>query len=274
MRVRSMAALGGLVLVAALAVWLWYSAYILHAYGSLMRTALRVVPLPGAFVMDEVVWMRDLAELSWFAEVSGLDDPYDRALETSVRRAYIRGLAAEVGVTVDDQELAAMVEKIDAQMLDALGWSHREYERYLAEPLLLEQTLEAELYASSEYQSGAYDEILALQSQHEDIGIAFADLALQYSQGATAELSGWLGYLEREELPKGYEAVWELEIEETAIIELDQAFVLLRVYDVTFLEEDERLSVALQEILVKKEPLSEILDDYIAEHPLFVQLVR
>lgn len=273
MHVASMAALGGLVLVAVLAVWLWYSAYVMHAYGPLMRTTLRVVPLPGAFVMDEVVWMRDLAELAWFAQVSGLDDPYERALETSVRRAYIRGLAAEAGVEVDEQKLAEMVETIDEDMLEALGWSRQEYKRYLAEPLLLEQTLEETLRTSSHYQSGAYNEVLALQSQYEEIGIAFSDLALQYSQGATAELSGWLGYFAMEDLPEGYEVAWQYEVGETVIVELDQEFALLRVYGET-LGEDGRASIALQEILVKKEPLSEILDDYIAEHPLFIQLVR
>ena len=107
----------------------------------------------------------------------------------------------------------------------------------------------------------------------ERIGIAFPDLALQYSQGASADVSGWLGYLEEDELPAGYNAVWDLDVGDTVIIELEREFALVRVYDVTFLEVN-RLSVAIQEILVNKQPLSEILDDYIGENSLFIRLVR
>ena len=269
---RSFIALSVFTLVAVLIGFVWYCAYVLQSYGSFIRSVTRIVPLPAAFVMDETVWLRDVTHLAWFAQQSGLENAYDEALEAVIRRAYASTLAAEAGVEVDAARVLQILEGEDEQTWESLGWSRSEYARYIVEPLVLQQQLEEVLYGAA-YQAQAYEQTQRLQAQYADIGIAFGDLAYQFSQGASAYDNGWIGFYTQEDLPKGYEAVWEIDVDETMIVELDREFVLLRVYD-EIVFDTERTKIALQEIVVKKDGYGEVLDAYIATHPVIVQLVR
>ena len=231
---RSFIVLSALTLVAVIIGFLWYVTYVLHAYGPVVRSVTRVLPLPAAFVMDETVWLRDVTQLAWFAQQSQQEDPYERALEAAIRRAYVSALAKEAGVVVDESLVDAVLEE-KGQVWESLGWSPSQYRRYVVEPLVLQQQLEDVLYGTA-YQAQAYEQAQRLQAQYEDIGIAFDDLAYQFSEGASAYDNGWIGFYTQEDLPEGYEAVWEKEVDDTVIVELDWEFVVLRVYDEVMLD--------------------------------------
>lgn len=245
-----------------------YGFYYGHWYQGPARGISHALPLPAATVNGDIIWYDDVVELAVLFEATvGEGDAFSEALDTAVRRAHVEDLASELDVSVSkDEQRAFMAEVEDLEaFLDEISWSERQYLRYVVEPLLLQQIVEEAAYGSRDLQSVAFAEIDRILSSYNEIGIAFDDLAAQYSEDPSSVLDGDVGFYEQHELPEGYEDVWSMEIGEVSdVLETHDTFAIVFVYD-ELLEEEARTHVAFQVIVVNKSPLSEVLEEYAPE---------
>jgi parvulin-like peptidyl-prolyl isomerase len=94
-----------------------------------------------------------------------------------------------------------------------------------------------------------------------NMGIVFADLAKQYSQIASSQFGGDIGYLKQDELDEGLNALWDYNVNQNSgIIELSDRFIIAKVYDVVE-NEGVREQIGIQMIVMYKNGLQEVLGE-------------
>ena len=254
--------------------------YLENWYTGPARIAAKVLPMPAVIVENKVIWYRDISE---FANVFALaeedqgvelGDPFQAALDRTVSNKHLLNFSKELGVDVSRQEIQDFViDDVDLEeFLDRVGWSESQYRKFIVEPLLLAQESEDVIFASHEYQA---ESLKAIQNLEQDIGlgIRFEDLAIQYSDDVSGPAGGYLGFFTEDAMPEGLEHLFDAELAEPSeIIETEHSFMIAQVYDVIGYGED-RVSVALQIITIKKTGLSDALDNF-AEHQSVRYLVR
>lgn len=232
-------------------------------------------PLPVAQLGARTAWYNDLVALArGFAASEDrqdlLESDFDRALELVTRRLLIARLADEYNVTVTDDEVNA--ELVEDESLTAFlgeaGWDLDQYREYVLEPFVLSQRVEGELMMDRDYQGSALDGIAALQAKL-DLGIAFEDVAQQYSEDSSAQAKGSLGYVLPSEVDEGLASAFALEINEVSpVLEGADAFWIVRVEDIANEADGDRYF--LRGIAIKKQGIAEIVDELINEHDMIV----
>ncbi len=255
---------GGLSLFLGFLLFIFVSFAILHWRTGVGRTLSEVVPFPAAVVGSKVVWYSEVTQLAGvldqFNDGSTLTDSFDRALTLAVRRRYIERLAKELEVTVTDEEVSAPDEAV-AELLSKAGWSEADYRRYVSRPLALAQKTEIALQDSAKYQDIAKRKLTVVED-HLALGIAFTDIASQYSDDSSAAYGGDIGYFHRDELPAGFDQIFVSELGvPSPIFEVPDGFVIAMVYDVVEVD-GARSEVAVRIIKARKATLAEVLDEY------------
>lgn len=231
------------------------------------------VPLPVAQLRGRVAWYGEVVKLArGFAasDVRDLVTPEDltAALDLAARRLLIARLASDYDLSVSDDELKAELEVDDEleTFLVQANWSLDDYSELVLEPFILSQKVEDVLMADREYQGGALEEIVALRAKL-DLGIAFEDVAQQYSQDSSAQSKGNLGYVLQSEVDVGFAPVFQLATNDVSeILETVDAFWIVRVED--SLEDVDGQRLLLRGIAVKKQGIGEIVDRLVEEHSL------
>jgi hypothetical protein len=226
------------------------------------RTLSGIVPFPAATVGFQVVWYHEVVELAEvldeFQTDDSVADSFDRALNLAVRRRLIEKLAGDLGVTVTDEEIPAPTPEV-LSLMAVHGWSEADYRKYLSRPLLLAQKTEDQLQLSDEFQEIAKKKLQVVQD-HLALGIAFSDIANQYSEDSSAAYGGDIGYFYRDELPAGLEGIFEAALNEpTEILEVPDGFVIAMLYDAIEID-GVRSEVGVRIIKARKATLAEVLE--------------
>lgn len=220
-------------LLVALAVSVVGAYYYLHVHHGAGLTIAKVLPLPAVLVNGRVVWYVEVAETANALESEAQlnhAEAIERALLLEIREELMAQVAAELGVNVEADKLAFAT------------------------------ALEAAVLASPEYQSGARARLERLQIKL-DQGLPFYDLAVQYSEGASAAAGGDLGYVDPASLPEDLASTaLTLSVGTISnIVATRASFWLAEAEDV--IENDDGKSVWLRVIEVKKDLLGVIIDD-------------
>lgn len=239
----------------------WMTFYRWHAHQGVARSIARWLPLPAGHVDGDVLWYRELSEranaLEALAGVAA-EDAFGQAVVRAQRDAVAAQLAAQLGVYVTDEEIAAFVAQ-DAELAllqSEAGWTARDYRRWGVAPYVLAEKLEEAVLRDASLQAYARGRVEKLVGKLEE-GLQFADLALQYSEGDTAYLGGDLGFVDPTTLPEPLAtAVLSLAVGDVSdILETDRAFWLL-----TVTERAEESGVPRVRVIeIKKDLLGEIL---------------
>lgn len=159
----------------ALAVGLLVVSFLfIHAHHGFWLSAARITPMPAALVDGRVVWYGDVA-----VTANALEDEAELSDEEAIQRALLLEARAVIAERLGD-ELG--VERNDDRLI------------YATE-------LEAAVLASDKYQSDARAKAERLLLKMEQ-GLPFYDLAVQYSEGASAAVGGDLGYVDPQSLPE------------------------------------------------------------------------
>lgn len=257
----------------------WISVYHFHAYKGPFSLVASILPVPVARVGKNVVLYRKASD---FARVFALNENDEDAqgeplLEATMRLVYhaeLQQLAKDTGVTVTNQEIQAALAEVEGleAFLEDVDWSAQQYGEFVIKPLLLAQAAEHSVYSLDEYQNQSFARAEKLRADI-DAGIAFTDLAEQYSSDASAGGGGFLGYFTQEELPAGTEEVFDFAVGEVSdVLSLEETFAIVRVHDAVVVG-GERIQVGLQIITVQKDGLVDILDVYAEslEHRLYLR---
>lgn len=233
--------------------------YVRHWTNSVARTMSHIIPLPVASVNGDIIYYDDVAELALFFETNGDDDPFVQALETTIRRKEIEQLALELTGWQNFHDVNTQQPR-DEELMNALGWNDKQYEKYIIIPLSIATIAESSLYDSEKYQAPAHLQAEGLMNDIE-LGIDFTDLARQHSDGGAAYAGGDIGYVTKDQLEPGLETLFNLEPEETSVIlEADRYFAIGKAYDVIYVD-DVREQVGLQIISVNKLTLADVLEN-------------
>ncbi|MFH1766912.1 MAG: peptidylprolyl isomerase [Patescibacteria group bacterium] len=249
-----------LILSALILVWGFMFA---HWTGSGARTISAVIHFPAARVNSRPVSYHDVAELALVAELQGKEDPFFTALETTIDRKIMIQLASEIGTGISEEELRSYpLDQADIdELLAEVDWTVDDYRHYVIEPLLLYQTVDRDIKKSKEHQTIALAEMQSI-IENIELGVSFADLALQYSEHSSYAVGGDLGYLQRGDFADGMDFIFDMDIGEvTDVLEWEDYFVVAMVYDVAE-EGGERSSVGVRMIAIEKDDLSVIFDEY------------
>lgn len=217
----------------ALAVGLLVVSFLfIHAHHGFWLQAAKVVPMPVAVVDNRVVWYRDVAMTA-----NALEQEADLSNEEAIQRALLLEARAVIAERLGD-ELG--VKRSDDRLV------------YAAD-------LEAAVLASDKYQSDARAKAERLLLKMEQ-GLPFYDLAVQYSEGASAAVGGDLGYVDPQSLPE-YLRTAALTLTPgvvSGVIATDESFWLAEVQQ-SEVTEDSQL-VWLWVIEVKKDLLGAVVD--------------
>ncbi len=228
---------------------------------------LRAVPIPVARLGTEIAWYGDVYLLACGLAVErGRDAPiaedYDDALALGVRRLFVARLARELDVDVTDAEIEAEFVEDDALLsfLASAGWDLGDYKRLLLAPFVVEQQTELALYEEDDYQEGVRDDLQSILDKLE-IGIAFEDVAAQYSEDESALAKGSLGYVLLSEVDEGFAPAFALAVGETSgVLETADALWIVRLEDIARdAENGDRYF--LRGIAVKKRSLADVVDE-------------
>lgn len=236
------------------------------------------VPLPVARSHGRLGWYSDVAKLArGFAaseEREALEpSDFTQALDVVSRRLHIARLARQFDVSASDQEIdAELVDDADLQAFLALArWSMDDYRELVLRPFVVSQKLETALDTDREYQQSALETIAGIEAKLA-LGIAFEDVAQQYSEDESAQAKGNLGYLLASEVDPGLAPVFTLAVGETSgVLEAASAFWIIRVEDVVREADGDRL--LLRGIAVNKQTVGAVVDDLVSSDPptLFVR---
>lgn len=225
-----------------------------HQNNGFERALTELLPLPAGTVNGEWVAYNDVFKLDQMAQVEYPDDDhFSYAFDAAVREILLQQLATELGVFYKPTEPDA-----GAEDYIIYGWDKEDYQSHVLEPLALSSLLQEAVLSCQSCQQDVFMEMEHVASLLGD-GIAFSDIAIQYSQVASAQFGGDIGWMEYEDLDQDLLELWDYEVgQRSGIIELDNSFVIARVYDV-FEAEEGRDSIAVQMIVLYKNELSEVL---------------
>lgn len=236
----------------------------------------RATPLPVGTIEGDVLWYPTVAGLAdgiaaANERVDATEDDYREALDLGLRRLRIEELADDLNVEVTTEEVdTEYVEDGELNVfLEQANWSVDDYKEWLLGPFVLSRETEVAVMAVDEYQVQAKSDLADVQEKL-DRGIAFEDVAEQYSQDASAVSKGSLGYVLPGEVDPAFASVFELSIGEVSpVIGTSTAYWILKVEDVA--AEDGRYF--LRGIAVQKDTLAEIVDRLMekAEPRIFVR---
>ncbi len=244
---------------------------VVHAHHGVARFAARVIPVPAAVVDGRIVWYHEVVERANALEaLSNVphDDAVARALLLAERSAIVDGLAEELQVAIPllFEEGAGVVVASEAAenlaILETLAkMTHRDALRYGVDALLRDSAVEQAILDDAPSQATARAKIENIQMKLQQ-GIAFPDLATEYSEGDAALTAGDIGYVDPESLPEELRTVAKtIAVDEvSSIVQTHYAFWLVKAEDVIEAEDGTR-SVRLRVIEVKKDLLGDIVDE-------------
>ncbi len=235
-----------------------------HWDSGLPKSIARILPFPAAVVEgDKVLYSSAIEYASLYKFSNNNGDYFEAGLLRAVNMIHLFALADELNVSISKNELNEYaLDDLDGDFLKAVGWTENKYRKYVIKPLILSQELELAVYNSHDYQKRALAKVDSIY-QNIEMGIDFDDLALQYSESLSSDNGGFIGFFEKDDLANGYEALFDFELGQVSeVIETDRTFVIAKVFDIVEID-DERVGVGVQEIVVKKDELSEVLDRFI-----------
>lgn len=243
-----------------------FSFRVLHVRTGFFGSLSRVIPYPAAVVDGQVIWYAEVVRLAEVFDAHPVEDtdPFEASLMLLMRRAVVEMYAERLDLSVTDQDREAFSQ--DAGMF-VFSWKEATYEKYVIDPLILAQKVEAALQSSSEAQEIARERMAKIQMDLQ-AGMDFEGLARYRSEDPAAPLGGDLGFFTREDLPPGLETAFDLPVGGVSdILEEPDFFVIAKVYEERLDESGHRIEVALRVISVHKATLSEIVDAYLVDHP-------
>lgn len=239
-----------------------------HWYSKEVRWITPFLPFPVAFVDERVVWYNEAADYAavfaaYESEEEAMIDPFSSGVDRAIDLVVLRSLADALSVSVSTADVRAYASTDDDQeaFMEATAWSHRDYDRYVIEPLLLAQKIEPAAYASRDFQQNVYGEMESLL-ERIDLGITFSDLAEQYSDDSSSAYGGMLGFLEEDSFEEGMESLFDLPVGEVSeILEGDTYYLIAKALDETVVD-GERVAVSLQIITKNKNPFANVFETY------------
>ena len=253
--------------------------FITHAMGGIFRPLSSLVLVPAAKADGQGISYRSLVELAHgmkgFGGVTENKDAFDRALEVSVYRLYVEGLAKELDVSVTKEELNAyeIDPEVVAEGLEAAKWDDKDYRKYIVEPLLLAQKTEVAVSANDVYQADALETMESLRKKIAQ-GMPFADVAQNFSQDPSALLRGDMGIMSMGTLATWLQPAVRLTEEEigtvSEVLHAPDAY-----WSVTLIEffpsaVPEQAAIHFRGIAVKKKSFGAVVGDAMAENPPWV----
>jgi hypothetical protein len=223
----------------------------------------KVTPLPVAAIDGRILWYPTVAGLAGGVAASNdrttpTEDDYNEALNLGIRRLRIDELADELDVEVAQADVdSEYVEDKDLTLfLETAGWSTDEYKRLLLRPFVISRETEEAVLAVDKYQTQSKLDLADVQEKLTR-GIAFEDVAAQYSQDPSALSKGSLGYVLPEEVDPAFAPAFVLAAGDvTPVIETSTAYWILKVEAIA--PEGDRYF--LRGIAVQKDSLSDIVD--------------
>ncbi|MFA6522296.1 MAG: peptidylprolyl isomerase [Patescibacteria group bacterium] len=239
-----------------------------HWFTPASRTIARILPLPVALLDYTPVWYYEAADFAAVFDVYGdngevLDDPFESGIARAIDYKLLHEFTRERGVTVSRQDMNAYpVEAADLEtFLDDTHWNQRQYNQYVIEPLLAAQELETMILASEEDQRTVVAEMESIL-ERIDLGVAFGDLATQYSDDPSSDYAGILGFLEASAFQNGLTPIFDLPVGYISpILEAETYFVVAKVLDEVVID-GVRTQVNIQIITKNKNGLQEVFEDY------------
>lgn len=238
-----------------------------HWRSGLPRSIAKVLPLPAAIIENAgmVKYTNVIEYAALYQSGGGQEDAFEIGLQKAIESKILFNLADELNVQVSKQDLENYeVDSKDLDSLQEIGWNESQYKKYVILPFLTAQKLENAVHGDRAYQKDALQKVESVQNQIER-GIDFNDLAMQYSEGVSADDGGFKGFYKIDKLPEGFEVLSSEQVGGAPkMIELENSFVLARLFDETEIE-GERVEVGIEEIVVKKDDLSAVLDDLVQQ---------
>jgi hypothetical protein len=252
------------------------SFFIFHPLHGVARSLSPLLVVPAASVQTKHLSYRELASLAQgmkgFAGAERNREAFDLSLRTSVTRLYIEQLADELDVSVDKDEVAAY--PIDSAAitpgLELAKWDEDDYRKYIVKPLLLAQKIEAALGASEAYQA---EPLATMESLRKKLaqGMPFTEVAVHFSEDASAEFRGDLGIMSMRHVPDWLlSSTTLLPGQISGVIESPAAFWTVEMIEVFPSEIPENAAVHFRGFAVKKNTLGAVMDERALSYPAFV----
>ncbi|MBU4315426.1 peptidyl-prolyl cis-trans isomerase [Patescibacteria group bacterium] len=237
--------------------FIYNSIYVDHINNNSTRFISNILPLPAGTANNDLFFYKDVFALDLLAQKEfEQEDHFSYAIEAVVKQKLLDQLIDELNL--EFKFLAP--DEINTSEYEAYGWNEKMYKKYLLEPLQQSEILQSAVLDCSNCQLDVRMEMEHVASLL-DMGIGFSDLAKQYSEVASSQFGGDVGFVKLDDIDEELKSIWDFEIGEMSdVIELSDRFVIAKVYDVTEVG-SEREQIGLQIIVMYKNGLSEVLSD-------------
>jgi parvulin-like peptidyl-prolyl isomerase len=245
----------GLLLLSS--VFVYKNIYINHNNTNVTRIIADVLPLPAGIVNSDFLMYEDIFALDQLAVIEFPDeDHFSYAINAAIKEKVLNQMVDELGIEFRFDNSDDINEDVYLQY----NWDKQEYIDHILIPMQQSEILQDAVLSCSDYQQSVKIEMEHVISLI-NMGIGFDDLAKQYSQIASSQFGGDIGYLKQDELNEGLNVLWDYNVNQNSgIVELSDRFIIAKVYDVVE-NEGVREQIGIQMIVMYKNGLQEVLGE-------------
>ncbi len=235
-----------------------------HAVRGPFVAVARVTRLPIGKVDGYTLRYADVALYARVLESEGLDQPFNRAVESAGDTLRLRRLFDDAGITFAG---TPDPNEADRVVMDRYDLTTREWRTVFGERTARIAELSQEMKRNPVLQASARKETESLVELLSS-GVAFSDLAREFSIHSSSVLGGSLGEetwftLDDEFTPLGVDTLKNaLESGETSILDSEQGFIIIQAEPI----DEEFFEVSI--IMTPKDDLQTIVDRYRSRYPL------
>lgn len=241
-----------------------------HAMNGIARSLSGLVLIPAAVVDGRIVSYRQIVELAHglrgFSQITNDASAFDKALQLSVYREYIKALAQAHQVAIVNDEVAAypLDETVLAAGLLTSDWTEADYRQYIVEPLLLAQKTALAVESDDWYQGEALATMESLRKKLTQ-GMPFADVAENFSQDPSALSRGDLGIMSLATMPTWLTSAADLEPGQMSeVLSARDTYWTVTMVEFFPSEIPEQAAAHFRGIAVKKKSFGAIVGDLMA----------
>lgn len=258
--------------------------------GDAVNKITKVVPYPVAFVNWHPVrfsdYEDDIATLKNFfnnqGDSLGSPPPTEQELKSEVLDRLIKNelsdqLAKKYNISVSASDIDAEMQTIIAQggseesvkqtLQQEYGWGIDEFKAKVLKPFLVQQKLQEAISKDETLNQDAKKRAEDVLAEVQKGDKSFEDLAKQYSEDASAQDGGDLGFFGKGTMvPEFEQAAFSLKVGETSgLVLTEYGYHIIKVTDVKKDDSGQVTQVRASHILIKTKSLDDFLNDEMAK---------
>jgi len=247
----------------------------------------KIIPYPVAVVNYQPVfyydWQEQVTTLNNFYQkekeanaetsVPSLAETQKHILNRMISQTLLRQLAKKYNAVVTTEEVSQQTDSLaqdvgsrdllTAQLQSLYGWTIADFQKEILEPLILKEKLKIAITLDDRINQSARDKAELILQEVKAGQKSFAELATTYSEDATAQQGGDLGYFAKGQMVTEFEtAAFALKPGEVSdLVKTQFGYHIIKVEEVLTDDKGQTTQVRARHILIRAKDLETYLEE-------------